>query len=1163
MTTAEPTFATRAALHVWLEAEGLSHVARLNLEALAPWLPEATWPTLKAVGARRRLTDVAADDQLARSVEWLPPRLQELLPEAVRRFLAHEHAAVQTARAEVTARLETPTTPGAGALHARLLALRAKVPSTVAPRPESVLEADAEFLTVEPRLPGFRFVDPLPSEPVQGGRGGFKRAEVTVELSPDAPRVTCSCGARTCVHGLAALDGALRWLRHATPDAVARLSQPAWERTLQSLDEALEPPKPAPGPGLALSFQLHVSPGGIEVQPIVHSVTKKGHRSAGLPLSRQRLLELHGAELSPEDLRRVGLLPEPGGFATRALLELLVDDDRVVLRDRPVAVVRVEREPVGLVAEDRGELIRVSPGLDGTPLPPGLLERVRKGRPGDLLYLWDEGSRRLTLLDVKEELRAVAKTLVGDKALFPRAAQDALLGSLSRWAERVPVAMPRSVLGQSERSERLPVLRLEAQATGAVTLELRVRPLRGGPSFVPGDGPKDVHVRRGDVPVHVVRDLGAEVAGVKALLEALPLDDAEPGDAPFTFRFPSAHGALALLGAAAALDPAPELEWLGKPLHAVSVSSAKALRVVLDDRTEWFGVLGHLSVGSERVELARLLEATRKAERYVQVDAETWVDVGDALRAHLERFEAHAHLTRRGVEVGPAALEALEALQLDGATVEAGASWEALRERARAAREARPELPDGLEASLRPYQVEGYRWLLRLASWGAGGVLADDMGLGKTLQALAVLLARAGQGPALVVAPTSVAFNWRDEAKRFAPTLRLQLYADVADRDRALAALAPGDVLVVSYGLLVRDAARFAERTFATVVFDEAQNLKNAGTQRFHAAKALKAGFRFALSGTPLENHLGELWSLYALVFPTLLGEWDGFRTRFAIPIEKQLDPRAAPALSRLLQPFLLRRTKLAVAAELPPRTEVRVPVALSQGEWTLYEDVRLAALSDLNTPRRKLKDQQRRVEILAALTRLRLAASNPRLSNPQSELPSSKLERLLELVDELRAEGQRALVFSQFVAHLSLVREALEARGVRYEYLDGSTPAKERGARVKAFQSGDAPLFLISLKAGGVGLNLTAASTVIHLDPWWNPAVEDQASDRAHRLGQQQPVTIYRLVSMGTIEEQMLSLHARKRGLVELVLAGADGATRVSTEELLSLLEAPGRAGP
>jgi SNF2 family DNA or RNA helicase len=337
--------------------------------------------------------------------------------------------------------------------------------------------------------------------------------------------------------------------------------------------------------------------------------------------------------------------------------------------------------------------------------------------------------------------------------------------------------------------------------------------------------------------------------------------------------------------------------------------------------------------------------------------------------------------------------------------------------------------------------------------------------------------------------------------------------------------------------------------------------VKNPDTARAQALRGIQAVARVALTGTPVENRLSELWSLYRIVFPGLLGSRESFRKRFAVPIEREKDPAARAALSRILRPFLLRRTKAEVARELPPRIETRVPVVLSEGERRLYESVRLATLARVGDS----VNEGQRFELLAALTRLRLLACHPRLGDPDSPLPSSKLERLLERVEELRAEGGRALVFSQFVQLLGLAREALEARGVSVQYLDGQTPPAERQARVEAFQRGEADVFLISLRAGGTGLNLTAADHVIHLDPWWNPAVEDQATDRAHRIGQTRPVTVSRLVSEGTVEEAIVSLHAEKRELAASLLSEASGASALSPEQILALLRftSEGQSGP
>jgi SNF2 family DNA or RNA helicase len=428
------------------------------------------------------------------------------------------------------------------------------------------------------------------------------------------------------------------------------------------------------------------------------------------------------------------------------------------------------------------------------------------------------------------------------------------------------------------------------------------------------------------------------------------------------------------------------------------------------------------------------------------------------------------------------------------------------------------------------------------------------MGLGKTVQTIALLIDRAKKGPALVLAPTSVALNWISELRRFAPSLRAVLYTE--EREEGLKTLGNGDVVIASYGLLVRDIEDLAKTKWGTLVIDEAQALKNPATQRAKAARALNAELRIALTGTPLENHLGELWSIFSTVFPGLLGSWEQFRERYATPIEKVKDPEARAALARVIAPFLLRRTKPEVARELPARTEIEIPIALSSEEHALYEDARLAAVAELSVKGKGMRDQQHRFQVLAALTRLRLLASHPKLYDATSTVPSSKLKRAVELLEELRSEGHRALVFSQFTSHLGLVREALDEAGISTLYLDGSTPMKQRAALIDRFQGGEGDAFLISLKAGGTGINLTAADYVLHLDPWWNPAVEDQATDRAHRIGQTKPVTVYRLISRGTIEDKIVLLHRDKRALVAGILEGTDVAARMTANDLMSLLD-------
>jgi SNF2 family DNA or RNA helicase len=473
-----------------------------------------------------------------------------------------------------------------------------------------------------------------------------------------------------------------------------------------------------------------------------------------------------------------------------------------------------------------------------------------------------------------------------------------------------------------------------------------------------------------------------------------------------------------------------------------------------------------------------------------------------------------------------------------------------------------PPLPAGLRATLRPYQLEGFRWLWRYSRLGLGVCLADDMGLGKTLEAIALLLTRSAGGPALVVAPTSVCRNWLEELRRFAPSLEAREYtgkgrAALLEQFRGDAA---PDVWIASYALLQHDASELASATWNTVVLDEAQFIKNAHSLRARAAFALPARYRMALTGTPVENHLGDLWSIFHFLNPALLGSWKHFQVRYLKPIERDRNSEQRAELKALIAPFLLRRVKDDVLTDLPPLTVVRHSVRLSEDEALRYALLRRQIHEKLRTAHGR---REHKLQVFSELTRLRRFCCHPRLVYPDAPLEGSKLAAFLELAEELRDNGHRALVFSQFVDFLELAREALDERGIRYSYLDGSTPKEVRHARVSAFQSGNDELFLISLKAGGFGLNLTAADYVIHLDPWWNPAVEAQATDRAHRIGQERPVTVYRLITEETIEESIVELHREKRELADALLSGSDGVAELGHELLGELLGLDADAEP
>ncbi len=468
------------------------------------------------------------------------------------------------------------------------------------------------------------------------------------------------------------------------------------------------------------------------------------------------------------------------------------------------------------------------------------------------------------------------------------------------------------------------------------------------------------------------------------------------------------------------------------------------------------------------------------------------------------------------------------------------------------------EAPRGLTATLRDYQHAGVAWLQHLRALGVGGILADDMGLGKTLQTIAHLCLEKEAGrlhaPALIVAPTSLCFNWERELEKFAPHLR-RLVLRGAGRHARYARIDEADVVITSYPILVRDEERFASRPWHLLVLDEAHTIKNTRSQAHRSAKRIEAAHRVCLTGTPVENHLGELWALFDFLDPGFLGDELSFRRFYRMPIEQLGDEERLATLREKVSPYLLRRLKHEVARELPPKTELMRPVELRGDQRELYERIRVAAHESVRRVIQKRGLAASTVPILDALTKLRQVCCDPRLVPMRAARDvtrSAKYERLFELLEAQLGRGHRVLVFSQFTRMLGLIARGLDERSTRYLLLTGES--RDRAALVDAFEGGEADVFLISLKAGGVGLTLTSADTVIHYDPWWNPAAQDQATDRAYRIGQTKPVVATNLFVQGSVEERMLALQQRKRRLAEGILGGGAGRLALSHDEVEEL---------
>lgn len=471
------------------------------------------------------------------------------------------------------------------------------------------------------------------------------------------------------------------------------------------------------------------------------------------------------------------------------------------------------------------------------------------------------------------------------------------------------------------------------------------------------------------------------------------------------------------------------------------------------------------------------------------------------------------------------------------------------------------EVPSGLKAELRDYQKIGLNWIQCLRVNKFAGILADDMGLGKTIQTLAHLQYEKEQGrltrPSLIIVPTSLVGNWLEEAHRFTPELKVLVFHGTS---RHIDDFEGYDLIISTYGLLQRDKIRFLKYNFYYLILDEAQSIKNSRAKTTQMIQQLRGEHRLCLSGTPLENHLGELWSLFHFLMPGLLGDVKQFRQYFRIPIEKQGDSARREMLARRIQPFLLRRTKSEVAKDLPIKTEMTRMIELTGVQRDLYEAIRLSMEKKVREAIAASGLGRSHIVFLDALLRLRQVCCDPRLiSLPEAAMAygtSAKLDVLMELIDSLMEEGRRVLVFSQFTSMLKLIEETLNQR--KYSYLKLTGQTLNRQNVVRDFQNGVAPIFLISLKAGGKGLNLTRADTVIHYDPWWNPAVEDQATDRSHRIGQENPVFVYKLITSGTVEEVMLQMQDRKRQLYNSVFLEKTAAASQLTEKDIEQFFAP-----
>ncbi|MBL8855524.1 MAG: DEAD/DEAH box helicase [Planctomycetaceae bacterium] len=949
--------------------------------------------------------------------------------------------------------------------------------------------------------------------------------------------------------------------------------QPVWEQRLQAIADLVAIRKVAKSDESSdvaterLIFEMAFDDESIYLEAFQQS--RKGQSwSKGRKISLKRLSERSGmsefAYLTEQDravIRGFRQRMEYGRYGIEDSVEVVAEiaargliGHPHVYRpgDRELAMEIVESPPRLLVEEVNSKEIQLR--LDPSP-----------EREDSKILLNQLSPGKLEITFFNEEILRLHQRL-GPSLRIPRKAIHRLPGILRPLSSVVMVHSEVEMGDGTNNADGSNVTKaevIEGQRTprvhlfpsgGGYFLDMFVHPFgESGPSCRPGEGGTKLFANVDGKSLTANRDLSLEIAAANQLLDRCPHARSWL-ESPWSAFLPTPIDALEVLLELdlAMRDGHCQVMWpQGKELRIAGQVGSSSLQVRIKKDHDWFAASGALQVDSTlSLDMLKLIDlVSNTTGRFVQLDDGRFLALTEQLRRQIEEFKGFGDRKKTGSLRFPAAHAGMFE-NLAGVKIKADAHWKSMLERMRAAQQLEPKTPHGFLAEMRDYQEDGYKWMARLAAWGVGGCLADDMGLGKTIQALAMLMERA-TGPALVIAPTSVVFNWAAEIQRFAPTLRPRMVAEEAASDE-LTDLQPNDVVLCSYGLLQHRTAMLKATSWNTLILDEAQAIKNATTQRSQSAKSLQANFRMIMTGTPIENHLGELWNLMDFINPGMLGSAEVFQQRFAIPIERDQCRQTKSRLKKLISPFLLRRTKAQVLSELPSRTEITLHVTMSPQETAFYEALRQQAvkkLADIGS------EKTSHLQILAEIMRLRRACCNPQLVHGGADIECSKLKLFSETVDELLAGGHKALVFSQFVDYLAILRQELERKKIAYQYLDGSTPAAKRKTSVEAFQAGEGDLFLISLKAGGSGLNLTAADYVLHMDPWWNPAVEDQASDRAHRMGQQRPVTIYRFITEGTIEHKIQQLHGTKRDLADSLLEGTDQSGKLSAEELLALL--------
>ena len=889
------------------------------------------------------------------------------------------------------------------------------------------------------------------------------------------------------------------------------------------------------------------------IEPREQNRLQSGVWGAGKRMSVDRLKE--GTDFMDDIDRKIANTARRYDYSLdlEKVLPLLVGSDRVYTGwHAPYLSVTIDEEKPYLIIERTKTAFKVKSNIGNADI--GKATVYRK-----------DSETHYTVITMTDRQRTYYQKLLRIGG-FPLDAEEQLRDFLPKVSDVIEVHSDLVEGGTTlEHREGSPVLCLQAMPAdgnpGFYNVWCLARPLTNGKTLLdPGTGINPCVAEEDGVRYQVTRDIKGERANVELLrtfIDDNNLTDFETDDL-FTERRPvclDAEGLLQLMDFVRQHTDHFFMEWPEGGRLNLKTAQPGNWNISLRSKSGWFEVEGEIPIDDETVLTAgQLLQliANSPQSGFIRLNGSDFLALSDRLRKQLARLESLTVSNRGHLQISEFHASLLGSALNGEVEIKHDKKIEQLQKKIKKSMALKPEVPKLLKADLRDYQIDGYQWMTRMTGWGAGVCLADDMGLGKTIQTIAFMLNTSEEGPALVAAPASVVLNWRRELERFAPSLNVEVLNATADRKALVEEAKAGDVILTTYGLFVTEAELLCNKKWNTVCLDEAHVIKNRQTKTSSSVMKLQAAHRIILTGTPVQNHLGELWNLFQFANPGLLGSHDQFHEKYIVPIELQDNKERSRQLKRIVSPFMLRRTKQEVIEELPDKTEINIPVELSSDELAVYEAIRRRA-------KQLLEDEQASnglsVNTLAEITRLRQASCSAQLVEKNWTGECSKINVLSDLLQEIVGGGNAVLVFSQFTSFLAMVREKLDRQQQPYLYLDGSVPVSQRDQLVQQFQRGQCPVFLISLKAGGLGLNLTGANYVIHLDPWWNPAIEQQATDRAYRIGQRQNVTVYHLISQHTIEDKILRLHQTKRNLADAMLSGTNESHKLTSKELLEMI--------